>query len=200
MDNVTPGCKVAVASVGGLGTSAIRFARQYGAHVTALSRSDSKKERALGAGAHEFYACLGDEAKMAELAGKFDLIIDTNPVNKPIAPYMGMLAIDGTYNRVGIPSGSDMTFSYDYIPLIFTQKKVVGTIVTGTTRMKLMFDLVAQDLDLFAKDKDDWKTEIVPYEQINEIMDTLKEVRIYDILKHCCWLCIIFMKQASLVY
>ncbi len=46
-------------------------------------------------------ACLGNEEAMAELAGKFDLIIDTCPENSDIAAFMEMLKFDGTYCRVG---------------------------------------------------------------------------------------------------
>jgi len=56
VDYVECGTLVAVASIGGLGTAAIKFAKAFGAHVTALSRSDAKKEKSLGVGADEFSA------------------------------------------------------------------------------------------------------------------------------------------------
>lgn len=46
-------------------------------------------------------ACLGNEDAMSELAGKFDLIIDTSPQNSDVASFMGMLKFNGTYCRVG---------------------------------------------------------------------------------------------------
>ena len=122
---VKPGTKVAVASIGGLGTSAIKYAAAYGGHVTALSRSEAKKEKCLSVGAKAFEACLGNAEKMKALSGKFDIIIDTCAVNADIGPYMDMLKIDGTYCRVGIPAGKDSTFTYNYIPLIFTEKKLL---------------------------------------------------------------------------
>lgn len=113
-----------------MGTAGIKFSKSFGGHVTALSRSEDKREKALGAGADEFYgkrrhilyevlihpitkcsssfvyfvivaACLGNEVAMAELKGKFDLIIDTSPQNSDVASFMGMLKFDGTYCRVG---------------------------------------------------------------------------------------------------
>jgi len=52
---VTNGTRVAIASVGGLGTAGIKFAKSFGGHVTALSRSEDKRSKALSAGADEFY-------------------------------------------------------------------------------------------------------------------------------------------------
>ena len=120
VDYVQSGTRVAVASVGGLGTAAIKFSKSFGGHVTALSRSESKRDKSLAVGANEFYACLGDPGKMKELAGKFDVIIDTCPANSDLAPFMDMLKFNGTYCRVGIPPGTDMDFKFAYIPLIFT--------------------------------------------------------------------------------
>jgi uncharacterized zinc-type alcohol dehydrogenase-like protein len=130
-DYVIPGHDVAVASIGGLGTAAIRFAKVYGGRVTALSHGDSKREKCLGVGADAFEGCLGNADKMNALAGKFDLIIDTAPVNEDIAPFRTMLKPNGTYCRVGIPKASNMQFQFAYIPLIFTQQKIAGSIVTG---------------------------------------------------------------------
>ena len=42
---------------------------------------------------------------------------------------MDMLKIDCTYCRVGVPAGKDSTFTYNYIPLVFTEKKIAGSIV-----------------------------------------------------------------------
>ena len=77
VDYVQQGTRVAIASVGGLGTAGIKFAKSFGGHVTALSSHEEKREKALGEGADEFYACLGNAEAMGELAGKFDLIIDS---------------------------------------------------------------------------------------------------------------------------
>lgn len=173
-DYVGSGKSVAIASIGGLGTAAIRFSKLFGAHVTALSRHEGKREASISAGAKDFYACLGNEEEMAKLAGKFDVIIDTNPTNPDIGPYMGMLKFNGTFCKVGIPAANDMDFKYAWIPTIFTQKKIAGSIVTGTTRMARMLELAENELDVFGKDNDNWHTETVKFDEINEVMDKLK--------------------------
>jgi uncharacterized zinc-type alcohol dehydrogenase-like protein len=172
VDYVSVGTEVGIASIGGLGTAAIRFAKLYGGRVTALSRGDTKKEKCLKIGADAYEGCLGDADKMNALAGKFDIIIDTSPVNSDVGPFLNMLKVNGTYCRVGIPSGSDQNFSYAYIPLIFTQKKIAGSIVTGTKRVKQMLDLTANNQEFF-EDPEEWKTEVVKFENINEVMELL---------------------------
>eukprot|EP00543_Licmophora_paradoxa_P007256 CAMPEP_0202443444 /NCGR_PEP_ID=MMETSP1360-20130828/2705_1 /ASSEMBLY_ACC=CAM_ASM_000848 /TAXON_ID=515479 /ORGANISM="Licmophora paradoxa, Strain CCMP2313" /LENGTH=366 /DNA_ID=CAMNT_0049059129 /DNA_START=1 /DNA_END=1104 /DNA_ORIENTATION=- len=175
VDYIESGTRVGIASIGGLGTAAIKFAKLFGGHVTALSRSDSKRQKCLDVGANEFYACLGNPDAMKELSGKFDLIIDTSPANADIGPYMDMLKFNGTYCRVGIPLANDMAFTFSYIPLIFTQKKIAGSIVTGTTRMKRMLQLAADEHKIFEDDPEEWKTEIVSFDQVNEVMGKLQE-------------------------
>jgi D-arabinose 1-dehydrogenase-like Zn-dependent alcohol dehydrogenase len=175
VDYVKPNTKVAIASIGGLGTAAIRFAKMYGGHVTALSRGETKRDKSLGVGADDYIGCLGNEEAMAAVGARFDVIIDTSPVNANVAPFMGMLKNNGTYCRVGIPSATNMTFQFDYIPLIFTQKKIAGSIVTGTRRMATMLELVDQSSDLFSKDNEDWKTEIVNFSEVNEVMEKLSK-------------------------
>lgn len=54
-DYVKVGTRVAIASIGGLGTAGIKFSKAFGGHVTALSRSEDKRDKALGAGADDFY-------------------------------------------------------------------------------------------------------------------------------------------------
>ena len=176
-DYVKPGTHVAVASIGGLGTAAIKFAHSYGGHVTALSHSEAKREKCLAIGAKKYYSCLGNADKMKELAGKFDVIIDTSPANEDVAPFMEMLAFNGTYCRVGIPPVTDMEFKFSYIPLIFTQKKIAGSIVTGTRRMKQMLQLTLDDIEHYGNDPEEWKAEVVPFEMVNKIIDDLKEGR-----------------------
>jgi D-arabinose 1-dehydrogenase-like Zn-dependent alcohol dehydrogenase len=85
---------------------------------------------------------------------------------------MAMLKINGTYCRVGIPPASDISFSFDYIPLIFTEKKITGSIVTGTTNMARMLQLAKDEMKTY-EDTDEWTTELVPFEQVNEAIAKL---------------------------
>jgi len=117
-DYVEPGKCVAVASIGGLGTAAIKFAHSFGGQVTALSRSDTKNDKCLAVGARDFYACLGDVEKMKELKGRFDVIIDTSPVNTDIRPYMvRLVCLSGIAKRMGKHSFTHLSQFMSTTPL-----------------------------------------------------------------------------------
>jgi uncharacterized zinc-type alcohol dehydrogenase-like protein len=72
----SPGLKVAVLGVGGLGHLAIQFAHAFGCEVTAMSSSPNKKEQALGFGADRFLLST-DKDGMREAAYGFDLVLCT---------------------------------------------------------------------------------------------------------------------------
>ena len=78
--NAGPGKKIAVVGMGGLGHVAIQFAHAMGAEVTVLSRSLNKQEEALRFGA-DHYVATSDPAVFIELAGRFDLILNTVSAN-----------------------------------------------------------------------------------------------------------------------
>lgn len=121
--------------------------------------------------------CLGNADKMKELSGSFDVIIDTSPANADIGPYMDMLKFNGTYCRVGVPLANDHEFKFNYISLIFTQKKIAGSVVTGTRRMKHMLDLTLNDIETYENNPDDWTTKTVKFDKINEVkFDKINEV------------------------
>ena len=74
---------------------------------------------------------------------------------------------------LGIPTASDMEFTFSYIPLIFTEKKIAGSIVTGTRRMSRMLQMTKDELKTYANDSSEWNAKIVKFDQINEVMDDL---------------------------
>ncbi|KAJ8609758.1 hypothetical protein CTAYLR_009256 [Chrysophaeum taylorii] len=172
-DYCEPGTQLGVAGIGGLGTAAIKLAKLRGVTPTAISSSPHKKQAALAAGAKDF-VCFDDD--LAAWAGKFDVIIDTSPANtQPAATYLNLLKFGGTYCRVGIPAAGE-GFKYDWIPLIFTQRKVVGSIVTGSKCMHSMFNLVKDNLDFLQADNPDLQNiEKVPFSQANAAMKNLVE-------------------------
>mmetsp|Transcript_6291 Transcript_6291/g.9425 ORF Transcript_6291/g.9425 Transcript_6291/m.9425 type:complete len:102 (-) Transcript_6291:953-1258(-) len=87
---------------------------------------------------------------------------------------MGLLKFDGVYCRVGVPPASDQKFSFDFLPLIFTQKTICGSIVTGTYRLDKMYKLVADNLDFILADNPDMQqVEKVPFDQVNDVMKNL---------------------------
>lgn len=99
--------------------AAIKFSKSFGAHVTALSRTEAKRDECLAIGDDAFAACLiSCPEEIIKYSGQFDLIIDTSPKNADVGPFIDMLRFNGTYCCVGIPQ-----FYFAYIPLIFTPKR-----------------------------------------------------------------------------
>src|ERR671920_340123 len=81
-----PGKKVAIVGLGGLGHMGVKIADAMGAEVTVLSQTLRKKDDGLRLGADHFYAT-GDESTFTELAGTFDLIVNTTSANLPLDAY-----------------------------------------------------------------------------------------------------------------
>lgn len=96
------GHKVGVVGLGGLGHMAVKFAAAFGAEVTMLSTSSKKEQDARKLGANKF-ALTTDAAKITELRGYFDFIIDTVSAEHDYNMYIQMLATDGVMICVGAP-------------------------------------------------------------------------------------------------
>lgn len=87
---VGKGHKVAVLGLGGIGHMAVKFASSFGAEVTVLSTSPSKKESALKLGATHFVLTL-DGGQMKAAASSFDFIIDTVSAKHDYNMYLNLL-------------------------------------------------------------------------------------------------------------
>ncbi|WHY23175.1 NAD(P)-dependent alcohol dehydrogenase [Bacillus velezensis] len=138
--NVGPGKKVAIVGVGGLGHLAIQFAHALGAEVTVLSRSMNKKEEALELGADHYYAT-SNQATFTELAGRFDVILNTVSANLDVDAYLSILRIDGTLVNVGAPAEPD---KYSVFSLIMGRRSLAGSLVGGIAETQEMLDFAAQ--------------------------------------------------------
>ncbi|KNC73651.1 hypothetical protein SARC_13790 [Sphaeroforma arctica JP610] len=108
---------------------------------------------------------------MKSAAGSLDLILDTCPYapeNGDMSPWMDLLCFGGTYCRLGLPEVSTATFNFNFIPLVFTAKKIVGSIVCGSKNTTDMLRLAAVrgiDCDV----------EVMPISEVNVAMKTLEE-------------------------
>ncbi|KEO84132.1 NAD(P)-dependent alcohol dehydrogenase [Tumebacillus flagellatus] len=138
--NAGPGKKVAIVGMGGLGHLAIQFAHALGAEVTVLSRSLNKKEEALSFGADHYFAT-SDPATFTELAGRFDLILNTVSANLDVDAYLSLLRIDGTLVNVGAPAEPDQ---YRVFSLIMGRRSIAGSLVGGIRETQEMLDFAAE--------------------------------------------------------
>ena len=59
----------------------------------------------------------------------------------------------------------------------FTQKKIAGSIVTGTRRMKRMLQMTTDELEKYGGDGEEWNAKVVPFNTVNEVMDDLENGR-----------------------
>ncbi|ARP71995.1 NAD(P)-dependent alcohol dehydrogenase [Streptomyces pluripotens] len=100
--NAGPGKKVAVVGLGGLGHMGVKIAHALGAEVTVLSQSLRKKDDGLKLGADHYYAT-SDPKTFEELAGTFDIIINTVSAPLDFAAYLSLLRTDGTMVNLGLP-------------------------------------------------------------------------------------------------
>ncbi|MEM1506261.1 NAD(P)-dependent alcohol dehydrogenase [Domibacillus sp. 8LH] len=138
--NAGPGKKVAIVGMGGLGHVAIQFAHAMGAEVTVLSRSMNKKEEALSFGADHYFAT-SDPDTFTQLAGRFDLILNTVSANLDVNGYLSMLRVDGTLVNVGAPAEPDQ---YSVFSLIMGRRSIAGSLVGGIRETQEMLDFAAE--------------------------------------------------------
>ena len=99
--------KVGIIGLGGLGHLGVLFAKALGYHhVTALSRSESKRADALALGADSYMATSDELAKdwASQHASSLDLIISTvSDPSMPLQDYLTLLKPRGQFCQVGIP-------------------------------------------------------------------------------------------------
>lgn len=133
--------KVAVVGLGGLGHMAIKLAKGLGAHVTLFSRSPEKEKDALELGADQVIISTS-EAQMAEVGGKFDLIIDTVPYVHDVNHYIPTLNINGTIVLVGYLG--DLNPMLNTVPMILGRKSVAGSVIAGIAETQELLDFCGE--------------------------------------------------------
>lgn len=135
-----PGKKVAVVGLGGLGHLAVKIAHALGADVTVLSQSLKKHEDGLRLGADAYHAT-SDPATFEQLAGRFDLILNTVSASIDLNAYLGLLAVDGTLVNVGAPAEP---LSLHVMALIGGRRSFAGSMIGGIALTQEMLDFCAE--------------------------------------------------------
>ena len=138
--NIGPGMTVGIIGLGGLGHMGVKFAHAMGAHTVMITTSEKKGADAKSLGADEVLLSSNEEA-MASMAGKFDFLLNTIPVQHNTNHYMGLLKVDGTMCVVGSvgPTGE-----LDTAALIFGRRKLAGSLVGGIKETQEMLDFCGQ--------------------------------------------------------
>lgn len=138
--NIGKGHKVAVVGLGGLGHMGVKFAASFGADVTVLSTSPSKREDALALGAHHF-AVTKDADTMKKLAGTFDFILNTVSAQHDYNDYLNLLTLNGTMVVVGVPPQPSLVGAFN---LIGKRRSLAGSLIGGIKQTQEMLDYCAE--------------------------------------------------------
>lgn len=134
-----PGKRVAIMGLGGLGHVGVQIAKALGAHVTVLEISQAKREDAFRFGADAFHTA-GEPDLFGTLANAFDLIISTVPANIDLDAHLGLLAVDGAFVNLSIPS---RPLTVDAARLAANRRSIAGTRSGGLPETQEMIDFCA---------------------------------------------------------
>lgn len=136
---VGKGHKLAIVGLGGLGHMGVKFGVAFGADVTVLSTSASKKEAAKALGAHHFVVT-SDPAQLEAVKGSFDFILDTVSAKHDMDLYLSLLKTNGTHICVGVPSEA---LAIQPFSLLGGRKSVAGSGIGGIPETQEMLDFCA---------------------------------------------------------
>ncbi len=152
-----PGKQVAVVGLGGLGHMAVKFAHALGAEVTVLSQSLKKMEDGLRLGA-DHYRATSEEETFQDLAGTFDLIINTVSAPINLDAYLSLLTVNGALVNVGAPAEP---LPLHVFSLILGRRSFAGSAIGGIRETQEMLDFCAEH-GIGAE------IEVIPADKINE--------------------------------
>jgi len=138
--NVGKGHKLAVLGLGGLGHMAVKFGVSFGAEVTMLSSSPSKREDARKLGAHKF-VLTSDPEQLKSVQGNFDFIIDTVSAPHDYNEYLGLLKTNGVLICVGAPPAPAQIYAFT---LIGGRKSIAGSLIGGLPETQEMLNYCAE--------------------------------------------------------
>lgn len=156
---VKAGDEIAIAGLGGLGHMGVKFGKAFGARVTVLSHSPSKRQAALDLGADDFIA-LSEPAAFEQNAERFSFILDTISAPHDYNAYLGLLKLYGTMVLVGLPDPSPL----DAGSLIRRGRSLAGSLIGGIRETQEMLDFCAEHGIVS-------DIERIPIQQINEAYD-----------------------------
>ncbi|KAK4844323.1 hypothetical protein QYF36_018861 [Acer negundo] len=136
-----PGKHVGIVGLGGLGHVAVKFAKAFGAKVTVISTSPSKKNEALEHLGADLFLVSRDPDQMQAAVGTMDGIIDTVSAVHPILPLISLLKSQGKLVMAGVP---EKPLELPVFSLIMGRKTVAGSGIGGMKETQEMIDFAAK--------------------------------------------------------
>ncbi|WP_047240044.1 NAD(P)-dependent alcohol dehydrogenase [Corynebacterium epidermidicanis] len=137
---VSPGQKVAVLGLGGLGHMGVQIAVARGAEVTVLSRSLKKAAVAQSLGATRTLATT-EEGFFENHRGEFDFILNTISADIDLSGYLRLLKPRGVMAVVGLPPEAQ---ALKFNALINGRKVLTGSNIGGIAETQEMLDFCAE--------------------------------------------------------
>jgi alcohol dehydrogenase (NADP+) len=160
----SPGKKVGIVGLGGLGHMGVKLSHAFGAETGLFTTSPGKAEDAKRLGAdHVILSKNPDE--MNKHAGSFDLIVNTVSASHDLGAYVNLLKRDGTMVLVGVPEHPHPPTHP--ISLIAKRRSIAGSNIGGIAQTQEMLDFCAEKN--IASD-----IEIIPIQQIEQAYDRLR--------------------------
>jgi uncharacterized zinc-type alcohol dehydrogenase-like protein len=170
-----PGRQVAVVGLGGLGHMAVQIAHAMGAEVTVLSQSLRKQDDGLRLGADAYHAT-SDPETFAELAGRFDLIINTVSAQIDVNAFLGLLATDGALVNVGAPAEP---LPVGVFSLLTQRRSFAGSAIGSIRETQEMLDFCAEhgigaEIEVIGADRinEAWERVLVSDVRYRFVIDT----------------------------
>ncbi|XP_047316248.1 8-hydroxygeraniol dehydrogenase-like [Impatiens glandulifera] len=136
-----PGTNLGVVGLGGLGHCAVKFAKAFGANVTVISTSISKKNEAIERLGADSFLISSDPDQMKAAIGTLDGIIDTVSAPHALYPLLSLLKSHGKIVLVGAPEKPLDLHSFS---LIMGRKIVAGNNIGGIKETQEMIDFAAK--------------------------------------------------------
>jgi uncharacterized zinc-type alcohol dehydrogenase-like protein len=160
--NIGEGHRMAVVGLGGLGHMGVKLGTSFGAEVTVLSTSPSKKADAIRLGAQDFVVT-PDAADAARVANRFDFILDTLSASHDYGSYLSMLKPTGTLICLGLPADPIQVPAAN---IVFSGRCIAGSLIGGLPETQEMLDYCAAH-NITAD------VEVIPIESINEAYERM---------------------------
>ncbi|XP_043722870.1 probable cinnamyl alcohol dehydrogenase 6 [Telopea speciosissima] len=161
----SPGKKLGVVGLGGLGHMAVKFGKAFGLHVTVISTSPSKEMEARDRLNADDFLLSTNPKHMLEGRRTLDFIIDTVSANHSLGPTLELLKVNGTLVLVGAP---EKPLQLPSFPLIFGKRVVKGSMIGGIKETQEM-------LDLCGKHNITCDVEVINPDQINDAINRLAQ-------------------------
>jgi len=159
----SPGRKVGIAGLGGLGHMGVKFSHAFGAETVLFTTSESKIEDGKRLGADEVVISK-DADQMKKHNRSFDLIVSTVAASHNLDPFISLLKRDGSLVLVGAPEHPHP--SPTVFQLLLGRRSLAGSAIGGIPETQEMLDYCAEKNIVS-------DIEMIPISKINEAYERM---------------------------